>query len=244
MKDKIFADSLSKGHIQLWINKISDWKGYLGSITGWLSDDETARLERLKFVESRENFIISKGILRVILALMLKQKPEEVEIRITTKGKPFLSGSEIYFNLSHSENLMVVGLSLQAEIGIDLQKVYPITNHQTILKNFFSVKEEAYLNSLPEESFLDNFFTIWTAKEAYLKGIGEGFQYPSNSFSVIPENSQSGCLVLQSDHIVSKETKWTIHSLEPEPGYKAAAVIAGEVEKISLHSNSPDYFFK
>jgi len=243
LKNKVLPEPLSKGHIQLWKNKLIDWKEYLTTAAGWLSDDENKRLERLKFVESQENFIISRGVLRCILALTLEQEPSDVEIGITPKGKPYLPDSDIYFNLSHSEGLMIVGLSRQSEIGIDLQKVYPIPNHQTIIKNFFSVKEGIYLKSLPQDTFLEQFFIIWTAKEAYLKGIGEGFQYPSNSFSILPETHQSSFLTLESNYHNSNKSKWIIHSLEPETGYRAATAIADVVEQISPFTFSPLDFF-
>ncbi|MDE6677144.1 MAG: 4'-phosphopantetheinyl transferase superfamily protein [Clostridia bacterium] len=74
-------------------------------------------------------------------------------------GKPYLAESPLFFNLSHSGNITAVVVSEQ-EAGLDIQ-----------------LREErdlsAVLRRLSPAERSEDFFALWTAKEAYIKYKGE-----------------------------------------------------------------------
>lgn len=91
-------------------------------------------------------------------------------LELTRYGKPFIpTGPE--FNISHSGEIVVLAISRDGSIGIDLEKIR-------------SVNLEDYTRDLPEVSGLPGtydadrtsafFFNCWTRKEAVLKGCGKG----------------------------------------------------------------------
>lgn len=81
----------------------------------------------------------------------------------TKGGKPYIAGYS-KFNISHSENMLVVAVR-DNEVGVDVQK---IVKYNEKLANKICNKEE--LKKLNNSTDKDLTFTeIWTLKESYLK---------------------------------------------------------------------------
>lgn len=98
-------------------------------------------------------------------------------------GKPYLKGGQdVYFNLSHSEELVICAVSSK-EIGCDVEKIFDI--NLDIAKRFFSTKEyKTIVNQGTEEARREMFFRIWTLKESFIKLIGLGMSLPMDSFCI------------------------------------------------------------
>lgn len=101
-------------------------------------------------------------------------------IKVDSFGKPYLPNENIYFNISHSGNYVVL-VSDDNEIGIDIEEIREIP--EGVANRCFTTDEINYLNANYSEV---NFYKIWTAKESILKAIGKGFSVNPNSFSVLP----------------------------------------------------------
>ena len=96
--------------------------------------------------------------------------PESVEI-IREKGmKPRFDTDVVHFNLSHSDGVLLVGIS-HTPIGVDIERIRPI-----------DYKKFAFLNAEDEQDF----FEKWTQMESYLKFTGEGI---SKFRSPIPKDA-------------------------------------------------------
>ena len=223
---------ISNGVIHIWHTSLSLWKNKVEELKAVLSDEESLRMEQLVFQNRAEDYIVSRGVLRIILAQYLGLTPEDVHLKTHPNGKPYLPGSKLQFNLSHSDGLFLYGLALGTPLGVDLQCVYPIANINTIIKNYFSPEEQNLLNSVNENLLQDLFFAIWTAKEAYLKGTGEGFQHPPNSFTIC--HKSNGLLKFQlRDNLNSTlENLWNIREIHLASNYKAALAVKGEIRQI------------
>ena len=82
-------------------------------------------------------------------------------------GKPYFSGSDIFFSISHTSKYFAVAIA-DTEIGIDIEsKDMSESKMQSIAKRFFLPSEAESISD--RESFLK----IWTFKEAYAKMKGE-----------------------------------------------------------------------
>ena len=113
-------------------------------------------------------------------------------------GKPFINSlqkikdkqrikinTNLYFSISHSNDVLMCAIS-RHNIGVDCQ-IINIQNIETckkISKRFYSPTENIFLNDLPQENYINNFFKIWTKKEAYIKYTGKGIAEGLNTFSV------------------------------------------------------------
>jgi len=88
------------------------------------------------------------------------------------KGKPyFLDNQKVHFSLSHSGNIAICAVS-DTVLGIDIQKIQDF--NENICHRFFRKNEKDYVLNAPCENRKNNFFRIWTLKEAYAKMTGCG----------------------------------------------------------------------
>jgi phosphopantetheinyl transferase len=94
-----------------------------------------------------------------------------VAIRYSQNGKPFLD-SEIKFNITHKEQLALVAITRNEEIGVDLEYKRPLNDLATFCERFLSSIECDQIFALPPEQQLSRFYEIWVKKEAYCKAIG------------------------------------------------------------------------
>ena len=111
-------------------------------------------------------------------------------------GKPYIKklsrkrdgriiNRDIYFSLSHSADMLICAVS-RYNIGADCQfiNIKDIKICRKIAERFYSPKEILYLNNLPECEYINNFFEIWTMKEAYVKYTGKGLSEGLRTFDV------------------------------------------------------------
>ncbi len=128
-------------------------------------------------MESRRlEFLGSRLLIRRALACYLEKQPGEFSIRSPGLGKPFVEGSPLRFNLSHTEGLAACSFA-RTEVGIDVEKVdVRARPHWPLLaRRYFSTAEQDYLFSRPPEEQPRFFFRIFTLKEAAGKARGKGW---------------------------------------------------------------------
>ena len=225
-----------KGDIHIWSSPISPWRTLVEELKTLLSKEEILRSENLVFRERREDYIISRGLLRKILAQYLDQAPDRISIKINPSGKPFLPNSAYNFNLSHSKDFFLCGITQHTPIGVDLQHIYPISNMDTLMRSYFSPEEQQIIKDAAENQIKDLFFLIWTAKEAFLKGTGEGFRRSSNNFTVCQKDNGLLSFMVKEGPFPDLSRDWNIQEIQLSPEYKAALAIKGEI--VHLESNS------
>ncbi|MDQ6630282.1 MAG: 4'-phosphopantetheinyl transferase, partial [Verrucomicrobiota bacterium] len=93
-----------------------------------LSSDEKERAARFHFVKDKNRFVVARGFLRKILGSYLKIEPREIIFDYGAHGKPVLRGKKsLQFNLSHSGDLMLCAISRERDLGIDLEKISPLS---------------------------------------------------------------------------------------------------------------------
>lgn len=115
----------------------------------------------------------------------------------TPAGKPYLpSHPGFHYNFSDSGDYLVLAVSPEHEIGVDLQKLTPVrAGVIPMAERFFHPEDLALLRNVKDaEEQLKLFFRIWTIKEAYLKCTGEGLSGGLNRCPVCLAASQIGGL--------------------------------------------------
>jgi 4'-phosphopantetheinyl transferase len=195
-----------------------------------LSTDEQGRGERFRFEQERRRFIVGRGTLRIILGRYLNLAPENLEFEYRPHRKPVLSAGllqpELNFNLSHSEEMMLLAVTQTREVGVDLEYIRPSLDVEKLAEQFFSPSERAELDALPSNKRLNSFFSGWTRKEAYLKARGDGMTYPLDQFSVCMDCDQPAKLLEVKDD-PRELSRWSFHNLTPAPGYVGALAVEG-----------------
>ena len=192
-----------------------------------LSDAERRRASQFVFDRDRHRFIIARANLRFLLAERLNTKPQSVELSYGARGKPAIapsfSSSDLRFNLSHSGDIAVYAFATEMDVGIDVERIRPITDAESIAARFFSPSEnEAYL-SLESRCRSIGFFNCWTRKEAFIKALGEGLFFSLDRFDVSLEPDKPA-RILRIDDTPGDECGWHMQSFRPAPGFVAAVV--------------------
>ncbi|MBE5926001.1 MAG: 4'-phosphopantetheinyl transferase superfamily protein [Lachnospiraceae bacterium] len=123
----------------------------------------------------------------LVLAYALNEqgiKLDDCKISFSKNDKPYIQGiDDIHFNISHSGDRVVVGVSKQP-LGIDIQQVRPV--NLRLADRHFTGKEDEYINNEVEK-----FHEIWCLKESYLKCIGIGLTIPLKDIEIIPNHKMS-----------------------------------------------------
>ena len=102
------------------------------------------------------------------------------EIKLNEYGKPFAENGP-FFNISHSGDYVVLGVSDTAEIGCDIEQLRDC-EYERMGKAVFTESELNELENSADKR--DKFFEFWTKKEAFIKCIGEGFHFSVKSLDL------------------------------------------------------------
>jgi 4'-phosphopantetheinyl transferase len=213
---------LNSEGVQIW-SAFFDQENYL-SYFPLLSEDEKIRADRLKNPRSASQQIISRGILRLLLGNYTGKDPKDLVFSYSKFGKPVLTNTErsdIFFNLSHSGNLLLIAIGKGKHIGIDVEKIDGKIDIFGISSLVFSNDERYSLSRSLDP--VQNFYELWTAKEAILKSTGLGFSYPSNQFSVVITKGNESKLGISKKLVAGSD--FSLASFTPVTGYSAAMAV-------------------
>jgi 4'-phosphopantetheinyl transferase len=175
------------GRVDVWRVRL-DEPAKAGSEVVVLSPDEIARANRFHFEKDRIHFTRCRSALRALLSEYLAIPAAEIRFEYLASGKPQLAAeqnpSALQFNVSHSANMAVIAVGSEHRLGVDIEKIRDDVDTTALAERFFSLRERAGLQALPDHLRVPGFFACWTRKEAFLKATGEGLSFPLEDFSV------------------------------------------------------------
>ena len=232
---------LPDDEVHVWHVDLTAWQKEADSLLDLLDPQERERAARFKFPGPRNQFLISRAMLRRALGCYLRTQAREIRFRTTANGKPELAADsdlrfgDLRFNLSHTEGVTVFAIAHHRQVGIDVERIRPDTNALELAERFFSHPEVQWLRSQPAGELMPSFFTCWTGKEAYIKGHGAGLSIPLSSFGVLPVQTTAGSGLQLKVYDDPKETRrWSMWPLELGSGLRAALAVEGESCRVRL----------
>ena len=219
--------------VHLWWISLDVSEENLQNLSSLLSKSEKIKAERFKFPQHQRRYQAVHGILRIILGRYLKLDPTQINFTHSDRGKPYLTDDcnplNLQFNLSHSENMAIVGISRDRRIGVDLEKMRPMENAEQLAERFFCASEYALLTQAIPAERDKLFFQLWTAKEAYLKATGEGISGGLNQIEI--SLNPLRFINFPNWYLQSFES-----NLDDDQNYWAAIAVEGGGENISVKS--------
>src|ERR1700722_11735012 len=231
--------SLGDDEVHVWHVDLKSWDKEAGLLLELLEPEEQRRAARFKFPAHRNQFLISRALLRRALGRYLRIEEREIRFRTTANGKPELAVNsdpgfrDLRFNLSHTEGVTVFAIVRRRQVGIDVERIRPDTNTMELAERFFSHPEVQWLRSQPASERISAFFTCWTGKEAYIKAHGEGLSMALSSFGVLPATLRSK-LQLNVYDDPEESPRWSVWQLELGSDLRAALAVEGEGCKVRL----------
>jgi 4'-phosphopantetheinyl transferase len=223
---------LADSALHIWCALAGEHEPAIERYTRLLCADELQRAARLRLPRHRERFIISRGLLRVLLGAYLDCRPEAIQLSLTLQGKPFVPASfspvPLSFNLSHSRDAVLFAMRLSGQVGIDVEYMRDNLDFTSLAGRFFSVSEYNTVNRLSGAQQKAAFYTCWTRKEAYLKATGKGLAGLEEAAAIEHDLPSAG-------------VRWSIIDLMlPDPSYTGAVAFSGGPAKIEALLLKPD----
>jgi len=165
------------------------------------------------------NFVLGKLMLQhSLLDLGIEASLEDVTFN--ENEKPTLEGN-VFFNISHSGDLVVCGICQDGEIGVDIEKEKVIELANFV--KFFTPKEWTDIN---EHAFpLKKFFWYWVRKESIIKALGVNLSY-LNKIE----------LEADKDFFIENEKQWFLKDLYFDEGYFFAICSEVNYESVEIFS--------
>ena len=239
--------------IDLWTWSLDVGPEERERLAGFLSEDERARAARYHFARDRERHVVARGRLRELLAARLSTSPAQLRFEYSAHGKPTLAppGPRVpggvapggdasckvapravpHFNLSHSHGLAALAICAEAELGLDIEAVRPLS--EDIAGRFFSPREVAAYRALPEADRLPGFYRCWTRKEAVLKSLGDGLARPLDSFDVtLGADGPARIERVQGEPDAART--WALLAFVPAAGFEGAIALRAHGLPIDL----------
>jgi 4'-phosphopantetheinyl transferase len=182
------ASPPSDAGVALWLAQLDEFDA--GPLAALLDGAETARAAGIADGAARRRFIVSRGLLRQVLAARSGVAPNEFTVGVGAHGKPVVvdgaaSGSQ--FNLSHAGGWWLLATA-DSPVGVDLEMADRAVDAARLAARVFTPGEQAALQLAGADAAATRavFLDCWTRKEALLKAIGTGFAGGAKAFHVGP----------------------------------------------------------
>lgn len=188
-----------------------------------VSADEHCRARRFRFAHDRRRYLAAHSALRRSLAASGAGDAASLRFRSNAWGKPELClPSGLYFNLSHSEDTGLIGISASHDIGVDVEILRHAPDAAELVSEHFTRSERNEFERLPVQERDRAFLVGWTRKEACLKAIGSGLSVHA---SLIEVGLTGGPCVV---HIESEDECYVVEvesALGPRGAFAAIAQV-------------------
>jgi 4'-phosphopantetheinyl transferase len=215
---------LAQDEIHVWRIDLDRDSADIAKFRDFLTAQEQHRAAKFINPIHGDRWTVARGSLRQILGQYLDLAPAQIVFDYGKQGKPELVNHELQFNLSHSRDRAVCGISAKSSIGIDLEYVHPLPAAD-LVDRFFSSAEQAIFHQLPVELQQVAFFHVWTQKEAYLKACGTGLSTSLDQVEVSIDPRTSAELISTPIHGI-----WEIQKLALATEYAGAIVVEGNLD--------------
>jgi 4'-phosphopantetheinyl transferase len=171
-----------------------------------------------RFAKDRREFIVTRALLRQILAHYAGQTTADLCFDSNSSGKPVLRGTQsLHFSVSHSRDFALLAIA-HSQVGIDVEYVQTIVLRQTEIEQYLARPEQSRLQALPAKARAVALYRCWTQKEAVLKALGVGLLFPPRHVNVLSDSRWS--------HVVSALGRnWLVREVAAPVGYAAAVAI-------------------
>lgn len=232
----INVPDLPHSEVHVWWLETDRPQPLLEEAVASLSESDCTKINRHRQHKDQYRQTQSQALLRSILHAYCKISPTQLEWENNDYGKPYLTKPEyardLFFNLSHSENRILLAVAWNRPVGIDVELKDSEKFDPDLVQRFFSSREQNELRCFPQEEQEAAFFRGWTRKEAYVKAVGLGLQLDLSRFSVSLDFQNPH---LREQQFTPKEQGiWKISNIDVGDEYVATLVAKEEdwTEKI------------
>ncbi|OEV02887.1 hypothetical protein AN216_14105 [Streptomyces oceani] len=166
---------------------------------------------QLAHAAARERRAASHLLLGHAVAVALCTDVAEIELTRGPTGRPAVRGcDQIDISLSHTADLLLVGLTTRGLIGVDAEPADRRLRAAGLERRVCTVRERGDLDALPPRERASGLLRLWTLKESYTKAIGQGQRFPFDAFGFGPEGEP--VRVHRPDGTPATGSEWSFRS--------------------------------
>ena len=208
-------------------------------VAGWqsycLPPKETQRANSYLVSHAQRRFLFGRIVLRCILSLYTGLPPRSIELTYTS-GKPMLRSMfepPLYFNLSHSKDLLVIAVTTNGETGIDIEFIENDDRlFESLWDRLLTDQEREMLGGLSPSDQIIAMHDAWVMKESYLKAKGTGITHQLSLLEILNTHQKINRGVCYLKDEVGET--WTIVRLDVQPSYRSAVAIKGRSDQLKI----------
>jgi 4'-phosphopantetheinyl transferase len=160
----------------------------IASLWPLLDESERSKANRFRATVDRDAYVTAHAMLRVTLSSVMNTiHPSDWRFRSTETGKPaldpFQAPPDLHFSLSHTRGLAACAVGRPYALGIDAE-AWSTPAPIDVAARYFAPAEARLITDKTEpREQISTFYRLWTLKEAYLKGTGQGLAAPLDGFA-------------------------------------------------------------
>lgn len=199
---------IQNGNEEIHVYSFKDLRKYYNSLINMLTIEEITKSDEFINEKDKMNFILSKGITKIVLSIHMKCKPKEIIMKKNKYGKPYIDRGKLFFNISHTKEVIAIGLSPK-DIGIDIEKLKYIKDIDLLIDKTVGKGKYNELKIQMSKKDINNYFIEdWVVKESYLKCLGIGIRKPISdiNYSIYFKNNNYE-LVKHEKEVYTKKIK-------------------------------------
>jgi 4'-phosphopantetheinyl transferase len=233
------------GTVEVWQLALAPGEGPTTVADGGvLSAAERCRAAGLVSERNRVAFVVTRTVVRKLLASRLGCHPAQVAIAVTRHGKPVVgegTGREaaiepwVHFNVSHTAGRSLVVLA-DRPVGVDIERTDRSVDVERAGELVLTGAERRHLRGLDPAARTCAFFALWARKEAVTKGVGLGLRLPFRTVDCrnevvtveLPTDDRDG----DGDGEDSPAGSWHVVDLAADWPYVAAVAVRGPRPRI------------
>ena len=220
---------LQAGQVDVWLASLSnvsssDASAYLGL----LSEPEHAQWQRFLVKDARLQYLVTRALVRTTLSRYANVPARAWQFETNAYGRPHISqplaSCNLRFNLSNTTGLVACAVSIDCEIGIDVENVKRTVDTDELAPSVFAPVELADFRKAGLEDRRDRFFSYWTLKESYIKARGMGLSLPLDAFWF--ELGGASPLLCVTDRCPDIPGRWRFYQHAPTDEHMMAVAVA------------------
>lgn len=165
---------MNRAFVDVWTVDLAAVDLDLILATVCLSVDELDRLETIQNPSLHRRYLAVRLGVRQILSQYLQVNPADLVFVRGEFGKPELENQSLFFNVSHTENCLLLAVASFEAIGVDVERIRQRRNLIGLAKRCLSAAEFEFWLSQPADLQIALFYQFWVGKEAFVKAIGRG----------------------------------------------------------------------
>jgi 4'-phosphopantetheinyl transferase len=191
-----------------------------------LNAAEKEQEARFYFGRDRRRYLITRALVRTVLSRYVSIHPKGWIFSTNAYGRPDIVNAQardacLVFNISHTHNLTVLGLTKGRALGVDVENFRAREVSIDIADRYFARQEVAVLTAAPPHQQQYRFFEYWTFKEAYIKARGMGLSLPLEKFSFQYPDDHAVEITIEPE-LADDSARWQFWQFRPRSEYLVA----------------------